>query len=152
MQATDTQPPELRALAPKTYDHENPDAAVLEYFPSPFADREQNPHGVVGTLHIEAPEFTCICPITGQPDFATIVIDYLPRGRCVESKSLKLYLGRFRQTGTFHEACVNRIANDLVGLLDPETLTVEGRFTPRGGIPFWPRAEYRRPASKPDPA
>jgi len=101
---------------------------------------------VQGAIHIEAPEFTSLCPITGQPDFATIVIDYIPIERCVESKSLKLYLGRFRQEGEFHEACVNRIANDLVDLLDPLYMKVEGRFTPRGGIPLWPTAEYHRPS------
>lgn len=130
---------------PTAYVYDNPDASVLEWFPSPFADPAQNRHGVLGTLHIEAPEFTSLCPITGQPDFATIVIDYTPHERCVESKSLKLYLGRFRQAGEFHEACVNRIANDLITLLDPQYLRVEGRFTPRGGIPFWPVAEYHRP-------
>ncbi|HEY9772944.1 MAG TPA: preQ(1) synthase [Planktothrix sp.] len=136
--------PELKQLGKQTtYLYDDPDPAVLEAVPSPFAKAE-NRHGVVGSLHIEAPEFTCLCPITGQPDFATIVIDYVPRERCVESKSLKLYLGRFRQFGEFHEASVNRIANDLIDLLDPESLTVEGRFTPRGGIPLWPRAEYKR--------
>ena len=129
-----------------TYAYQDPDFKVLESFPNPFAERSKNRHGVKGTLHIEAPEFTSLCPITGQPDFATIVIDYLPNLRCVESKSLKLYLGRFRQSGEFHESCVNRIANDLIELLDPIYLKVEGRFTPRGGIPFWPTAEYHRPA------
>ena len=132
------------------YRYDAPDRSVLEFFPNPFADPEKNPHGVKGTLHIEAPEFTSLCPITGQPDFATIVIDYTPRRRCVESKSLKLYLGRFRQEGEFHEACVSRIANDLIALLDPDTLRVEGRFTPRGGIPFWPVADYVRPDGKPE--
>lgn len=124
------------------YDDPNPD--VLEFVPNPFADGKQNPNKVRGTIHIEAPEFTTLCPITGQPDFATIVIDYIPDQRCVESKSLKLYLGRFRQFGEFHEACVNRIANDLINLLQPRYLKVEGRFTPRGGIPLWPAAEYSR--------
>ena len=127
------------------YVYDDPDPSVLEWFPSPFADRARNPNWVKGSIHIEAPEFTTLCPITGQPDFATIVIDYIPGERCVESKSLKLYLGRFRQTGEFHEACVNRVANDLIDVLDPLYLKVEGRFTPRGGIPFWPTAEYRRP-------
>ncbi|HZH02273.1 MAG TPA: preQ(1) synthase [Myxococcaceae bacterium] len=139
-------PVELKQLGKKTtYVYDRPDPALLESFPNPFADKMQNPNGVSGTIHIVAPEFTSLCPLTGQPDFATIVIDYTPGERCVESKSLKLYLGGFRQTGEFHEACVNRIANDLVTLLDPEYLKVEGRFTPRGGIPFWPTAEYRRP-------
>src|SRR5262249_55785539 len=114
----------------------------------PFADKKQNPNQVVGTIHIEVPEFTTLCPITGQPDFATIVIDYRPHKLCVESKSLKLYLARFRQSPEFHESCVNRIANDLITLLDPLYIKVEGRFTPRGGIPFWPAAEYSCPADK----
>ena len=133
---------ELKHLGKSTtYVYDNPDASVLESVPSPFA-QQANRNGVVGSVHIEVPEFTCLCPITGQPDFATIVIDYTPKEKCVESKSLKLYLGRFRQCPEFHEASVNRIANDLIDLLDPQTLTVEGRFTPRGGIPLWPRAEY----------
>ena len=139
--------PDLAQLGKQTtYVYDDPDPAVLEWFPNPFADRARNPNGVKGSIHIEAPEFTTLCPITGQPDFATIVIDYIPDERCVESKSLKLYLGRFRQAGEFHEACVNRIANDLINLLDPLYVKVEGRFTPRGGIPLWPTAEYRRPS------
>jgi len=125
--------------------YDNPDPAILEVFPSPFDKKSENPNSVVGTIHIEAPEFTTVCPITGQPDFATIVIDYQPDKLCVESKSLKLYLGAFRQFPEFHEGSVNRIANDLVNCLKPVSLTVEGRFTPRGGIPFWPKAVYTRP-------
>jgi len=127
-----------------TYRYDDPDAGLLESFPSPFAMPERNPAGAVGTIHIECPEFTSLCPLTGQPDFAKIVIDYQPDLNCVESKSLKLYLGSFRMHGEFHESCVNRICNDLVRLLDPVWLTVRGEFTPRGGIPFWPTAEYRR--------
>ena len=126
------------------YAYDEPDPAVLEAFPSPFNNPEANPHGALPSIHIEVPEFTNICPATGQPNFATIVIDYVPRERCVESKSLKLYMGRFRQHGEFQEACINRIANDLISLLDPESLRVEGRFTARGGIPLWPVATYRR--------
>jgi 7-cyano-7-deazaguanine reductase len=126
------------------YRYDKPEPALLEAFPSPFASAEANPAGAVGTIHIECPEFTCLCPITGQPDFATIVIDYQPDTLCVESKSLKLYLGSFRMHGEFHEAGVNRICNDLVKLLSPIRLTVRGEFTPRGGIPFWPTAEYRK--------
>ena len=127
-----------------TYRYEKPDASLLEAFPSPFAQPGLNPVGAVGTLHIECPEFTCLCPVTGQPDFAKIVIDYQPDQLCVESKSLKLYLGSYRMHGEFHEAGVNRICNDLVRLLSPIWLIVRGEFTPRGGIPFWPTAEYRR--------
>jgi len=127
-----------------TYRYDKPDAGLLESFPNPFAMPERNPAGAVGTIHIECPEFTSLCPLTGQPDFARIVIDYQPDQHCVESKSLKLYLNSFRMHGEFHESCVNRICNDLVGLLSPVWLTVRGEFTPRGGIPFWPTAEYRR--------
>jgi 7-cyano-7-deazaguanine reductase len=138
----------LKALGqPTAYVYAEPDAAILESFPNPFADPAQNPHGVAGSIHIEIPEFTCLCPLTGQPDFATLIIDYVPLQRCVESKSLKLYIGRFRQAGIFHEACVSRIANDLITLLDPLSLRLEGRFAPRGGIPFVPIAEYQRAAS-----
>ena len=115
----------------------SPETAELERVPNPHA----------GTLYLTrftAPEFTSLCPVTGQPDFAHIVIDYAPGDWLVESKSLKLYLGSYRNHGEFHEACVNRIANDLVRLLDPVWLVVEGRFTARGGIPFWPVAVYRR--------
>lgn len=137
--------PELKNLGKKTeYIYTNPCADVLEHVPNPFFDASQNINEVKGTVHIEAAEFTSLCPITGQPDFATIVIDYIPRERLVESKSLKLYLGRFRQFGEFHESCVNRIANDLISLLDPQHLKVEGRFTARGGIAIWPVAEYER--------
>lgn len=139
---------DLQALgASKTtmYHYDLPQAALLERFLSPFAAPESNRCGCVGTIHIACPEFTCLCPITGQPDFATIIIDYQPDQYCVESKSLKLYLGSFRMHGEFHEAGVNRICNDLVALLNPVWLRVKGEFTPRGGIPFWPTAEYRRP-------
>jgi 7-cyano-7-deazaguanine reductase len=135
----------ITQLGQKTeYVYDNPDPKVLECVPSPFSDERHNPNKVTGSIHIEVPEFTTLCPITGQPDFATIVIDYVPDRNCVESKSLKLYLGRFRQLGEFHEACVNRIANDLINLLDPIYMKVEGQFTPRGGIPLWPTAEYNR--------
>src|SRR5512137_1008896 len=127
-----------------SYRYDLPSPELLEAFPSPFSLPERNPAGAVGTIHIECPEFTCLCPLTGQPDFGKIVIDYQPDRLCVESKSLKLYLGSFRMFGEFHEAGVNRMCNDLVRLLDPVSITVKGEFTPRGGIPFWPTAEYRR--------
>jgi 7-cyano-7-deazaguanine reductase len=127
------------------YDHAGPDASLLEAFPNPFSLPSMNPCGVRGTLNIVCPEFTSLCPKTGQPDFATIVIDYEPDALCVESKALKLYLGSFRNHGEFHESCVNRICNDLVLLLAPKRIRVEGRFTPRGGIPFWPTAEWKQP-------
>lgn len=88
------------------------------------------------------PEFTSLCPKTGQPDFATIVISYIPRECMVESKSLKLYLFSFRNHGDFHEDCVNIILNDLVKLMDPKYIEVTGIFTPRGGISIYPFANY----------
>lgn len=127
------------------YSYDKPEPTLLEWFPSPFSIAEMNPGAVKGSLHIECPEFTSLCPKTGQPDFAKIIIDYIPNDRCVESKSLKLYLGSFRNYGEFHESCVNRIANDLITLLQPQMLQVKGEFTPRGGIPFWPTAYYEEP-------
>ncbi len=126
------------------YAYDKPDAKLLEKFPNPFDQPKINPHCVSGELHIEVPEFTSLCPKTGQPDFAKIIIDYKPGKACVESKSLKLYLGSFRNHGEFHESCINRICNDLVELLDPDHIQVRGEFTPRGGIPFWPVATWIR--------
>lgn len=141
---------DLKALGSGTvYAYEGADAKLLERFENPFAKAELRlpPAGAgAGRVLIRAPEFTSLCPLTGQPDFATIVIEYTPRDWCVESKSLKLYLGSFRQVGEFHEACVARIARDLVYLLDPVSLLVRGEFTPRGGIPFWPEVTYSNAA------
>lgn len=135
---------DLKALGKTTdYKYDKPNIEILERIPNPFASQTNKNH-VLGTVHISAPEFTSICPVTGQPDFGTIVIDYQPDEFIVESKSLKLYLGTFRMQGEFHEACVNRIANDLITLLQPFKLTVVGEFTPRGGIALWPKAEYER--------
>jgi 7-cyano-7-deazaguanine reductase len=99
----------------------------LESFPNPRPERDYE-------IRFEAPEFTCLCPKTGQPDFATIRIRYTPDERCVELKSLKLYLWSFRDEGHFHEAVTNRILDDLVALLAPRRMTVEGDFYVRGGI------------------
>jgi 7-cyano-7-deazaguanine reductase len=99
----------------------------LQTFPNPKPER---PFEVA----MEAPEFTCVCPMTGQPDFATIRIRYVPAERCVELKSLKLYLWSFRDEGTFHEAVTNRICDDLVKALSPRFLEVVGDFAVRGGI------------------
>lgn len=125
------------------YEKEGVDKTLLEKFPSPF--KTINPSGCSGTVEITAPEFTSLCPLTGQPDFATIVVEYEPDEFCVESKAWKLYLGSFRHQGEFHEACVNRICNDLVELLQPNWITVVGQFTPRGGISFWPTASWAKP-------
>src|SRR6266516_55673 len=99
----------------------------LKTFPNPNPERDYE-------IAFEAPEFTCLCPMTGQPDFATIRIRYTPDQKCVELKSLKLYLWSFRNEGTFHEAVTNRIANDVIAAIDPRFLEVEGDFYIRGGI------------------
>lgn len=126
------------------YKYDKPDKSLLEAFPSPFSIKEMNPNGCVGSLSIVCPEFTSLCPKTMQPDFATIKINYMPDQLCVESKSLKLYLGSFRNHGEFHESCINRICNDLVDLLQPHCIEVIGEFTPRGGIPFWPKVYWEK--------
>lgn len=130
----------LKALGENsTYaQHNQIRADLLEAFASPLLQDS----GFSGKVEITCPEFTSLCPKTGQPDFATIVIEYMPDKLCVESKSLKLYLGSFRNVGEFHEACVQRMAKDLVALLRPRWLRVRGEFTPRGGIPFWPTVAY----------
>lgn len=94
------------------------------------------------------PEFTSLCPITGQPDFAKIKINYIPNIKMVESKSLKLYLFSFRNQGDFHEDCVNIIMKDLVKLMEPKYLEVKGIFTPRGGIAIYPFANYGEKGTK----
>ena len=109
----------------------------LETFPNPNPERDYE-------ISFEAPEFTCLCPMTGQPDFATIRIRYVPDQRCVELKSLKLYLWSFRDEGTFHEAVTNRIATDIIEALDPRFLQVEGDFFVRGGIHTKVRVDHRK--------
>lgn len=106
---------------------DSPDEATLETFENPYPDREYR-------IHLACAEFTSLCPITGQPDFATIEIEYIAGARCIESKSLKLYLFSFRNQGSFSEAIVNRILSDLVAACKPRSMKVTGRFTARGGI------------------
>ena len=109
----------------------------LETFPNPRPGRDYE-------ISFECPEFTCVCPRTGQPDFATIRIRYVPDALCVELKSLKLYLWSFRDEGHFHEAVTNRILDDLVGLLQPREMSVVGDFNVRGGIHTVVTATHRR--------
>ncbi|CUM91624.1 NADPH-dependent 7-cyano-7-deazaguanine reductase QueF [Turicibacter sanguinis] len=99
-------------------------------------------------VKFNCPEFTSLCPITGQPDFATIYISYIPGEKMVESKSLKLYLFSFRNHGDFHEDCMNIIMEDLIKLMDPKYIEVWGKFTPRGGISIDPYCNYGRPGTK----
>jgi len=114
---------------------------VLETFENRHPDNDY-------WVRFNCPEFTSLCPITGQPDFAEIRINYLPGERMVESKSLKLYLFSFRNHGDFHEDCVNKIMKDLIKLMDPKYIEVIGLFTPRGGISIYPFANYGRPGTK----
>lgn len=99
-------------------------------------------------VKFNCPEFTSLCPITGQPDFATIYISYIPGDKMVESKSLKLYLFSFRNHGDFHEDCMNIIMKDLIKLMDPKYIEVWGKFTPRGGISIDPYCNYGRRGTK----
>ena len=117
------------------------DPSVLEAFQNKHPENDY-------FVKFNCPEFTSLCPITGQPDFATIHIDYIPDVKMVESKSLKLYLFSFRNHGAFHEDCVNIIMKDLIKLMDPKYIEVTGIFTPRGGISIYPYCNYGRPNTK----
>lgn len=114
---------------------------ILETFDNKHIGREY-------VVTFECPEFTTLCPKTGQPDFGRIYISYIPRVKMVESKSLKLYLFSFRNHGDFHEDCVNKIMKDLIRLMNPKYIEVTGIFTPRGGISIYPYANYGRPGTK----
>lgn len=113
------------------------DPSVLESVPNPHPQRDY-------FIKFNCPEFTSLCPITAQPDFATVYISYIADKLIVESKSLKLYLFSFRNHGGFHEDCVNTIADDLIRLLSPRYLEVWGKFTPRGGLSIDPYVNYGR--------
>ena len=117
----------------------------LETFVNPSPDRDY-------TIQIEIPEFTCLCPKTGQPDFATLYLDYVPDERCVELKSLKMYIWSFRDRGAFHEAITNEILEHLVAALAPRFARLRARFNVRGGIYTTVIAEYRKSGwQSPDP-
>lgn len=118
----------------------NYDPSVLETFINKHQDNDY-------MVTFTCPEFTSLCPKTGQPDFAEIIINYIPDKRMVESKSLKLYLFSFRNHGDFHEDCTNIIMKDLIKLMDPKYIEVKGNFLPRGGISILPFANYAKPGS-----
>lgn len=123
----------------KQYDY-TPDTAKLETFENAFPKRHY-------VITFDCPEYTSLCPVTGQPDFGHIVIDYIPRKRCVESKSLKLHLYSYRNHNTFHEESVNLILEALVEACDPRWACVTGTFRPRGGIAIHVKAVHgKRPA------
>lgn len=114
----------------------------LETFPNPAPQRDFQ-------IHMEIPEFTCLCPKTGQPDFATLILDYIPEKTCVELKSLKLYIWSFRDQGCFHEAVTNQILDDLVRATKPRFMRLTAKFFVRGGIFTNVVAEHRKKGWKP---
>lgn len=103
-------------------------------------------------IHMEIPEFTCLCPLTGQPDFARLVLDYIPERKCLELKSLKLYIWSYRNQGAFHEAVTNRILEDLAGATQPRFMRLRAQFNVRGGIFTTVVAEHRKKGWKPQAA
>ena len=117
---------------------------TLETFPNPAFDRDFH-------IHMQIPEFTCLCPKTGQPDFATLILDYVPDHLCVELKSLKLYIWSYRDEGAFHEAVTNRILDDLVTATAPRFMRLTAKFYVRGGIFTNVVAEHRKPGWQPAP-
>ncbi len=131
----------LQLLGKETNYHSDYAPEVLETFQNMHPDNDY-------WVQFNCPEFTSLCPITGQPDFAEIKIMYIPDKKMVESKSLKLYLFSFRNHGDFHEDCVNIIMKDLIKLMDPKYIEVTGLFLPRGGISIYPYANYGRPGTR----
>src|SRR3954464_5964434 len=117
---------------------------ALETFPNPKPERDF-------AIHMQIPEFTCLCPKTGQPDFATLYLDYIADRKCVELKSLKLYIWSYRNEGAFHEAVTNRILDDLVAATNPRFMRLTAKFFVRGGIFTTVVAEYRKPGWEPQP-
>jgi 7-cyano-7-deazaguanine reductase len=136
---SDTSKLTLLGSGPTVYRYDNPDATLLEVFDN------QHPASA-WVVEFDCGEFTSLCPMTGQPDFGRIRVHYVPRTLCVESKSLKLYLGAYRNHGSFHEDCVNRIADDIYGRIEPRYLRVFGDFNVRGGIAIKPLAVRSDPS------
>jgi 7-cyano-7-deazaguanine reductase len=118
---------------------------ALETFPNPQPERDYS-------IRIRVPEFTCLCPKTGQPDFATLHLDYVPDQQCIELKSLKLYVWSFRDEGHFHEAVTNRMLSDLVAAAQPRFMRLRAEFNVRGGVYTDVVAEHRQPGWQPPPA
>lgn len=131
----------LTLLGNKTVYSDRYTPAILEAFDNRHPENDY-------FVKFNCPEFTSLCPITGQPDFATIYISYIPDKKMVESKSLKLYLFSFRNHGAFHEDCVNIIMKDLIKLMSPRYIEVWGKFLPRGGLSIDPYANYGRPTTR----
>lgn len=120
-----------------------PDASFPDKYNPGILETFENSHPIRDYfVKFNCPEFTTLCPITGQPDFAVLYINYVPHKRMIESKSLKLYLFGFRNHGTFHETCVNTIMDDLIRACDPKFIEIWGKFAPRGGISIDPYVNY----------
>lgn len=130
--------PSLTLLGQEAVQASSPDEARLEAFENKHSHRDY-------TIEFDCPEFTSLCPVTGQPDFAHITITYVPDALCIESKSLKFYLGSFRNVGMFHEEITNRILDEVIAVCRPRRATVRGRMNPRGGIAIEVTAEYVKP-------
>jgi 7-cyano-7-deazaguanine reductase len=144
--ATPRKPPQTTVLGKHTEWPQSPDKAVLDRVPNPHPDTHY-------AARFTAPEFTTLCPVTGQPDFAIMMIDYVPRRWLIESKSLKLYLNSFRTHGAFHEESTVAIGKRLVKLLSPKWLRIGGYFYPRGGMPidvFWQHGRQPKDVWVPD--
>lgn len=131
---------ELKNLGQSTTYAFDYNPGILESFPNKHPENDY-------MVKLNCPEFTSLCPITGQPDFATLYISYMPDGKLVESKSLKLYLFSFRNHGAFHEDCINIILKDLVALMEPKYIEVWGKFLPRGGLSIDPYCNYGKPGT-----
>ncbi len=142
---TDTS--KLTQLGRPVHGYDDPEKAVLERVPNPHPD-------ALYLARFAAPEFTSLCPVTGQPDFAHLVIDYAPQGWLIESKSLKLFLQAFRNHGTFHEDCTLYVAKRIIATAEPRWLRIAGFWYPRGGIPidvFWQTGPAPEGLWVPDP-
>lgn len=131
----------LTHLGSKTTYSQEYDPKLLESFDNKHPERDY-------WVKFNCPEFTALCPITGQPDFATIYISYIPDNKLIESKSLKLYLFSFRNHGSFHEDCINIIMNDIIKLIAPNYIEVWGKFLPRGGLSIDPFCNYAKKDTK----
>lgn len=131
--------------SPTSYRFDEPGPDLLEAFPNRYPERDY-------VITFEHPEFTSLCPMTGQPDFATITVCYVPDEKCVESKSFKLYMCAFRNHGSFMESLTNKIADDLIATLAPRRLTVTGAFNVRGGTGITVRVEHIKPGLGKDQA
>lgn len=132
---------DLKNLGKKTVYNFNYKPDVLETFSNKHMENDY-------FVKFNCPEFTCLCPITGQPDFATIYLSYIPDQKLVESKSLKLYLFSFRNHGAFHEDSINTIMKDLIKLMNPKYIEVWGKFLPRGGLSIDPYCNFGQPGTK----